>query len=115
VTVRAELTDAQGQPVPGSAEERHIGREVTLDLEREIADTRIPAGGRFVMDYTRRLAGPGMRLRVTVTAFPDHFYTQFFTSLLDSGAGAGERQIREALEATRRSAFVVFDRELPLT
>ena len=46
--------------------------------------------------------------------FPDHFYTGFFESLLDSGAGAGEAQIREALEATRRSAFMIFERDIPL-
>ena len=45
VLVRAQLLDAAGEPVPGSLEERAIGREVPLDLSREIADTRIPAGG----------------------------------------------------------------------
>jgi hypothetical protein len=115
VIVRAELLDAAGAPVPGSLEERAIGREVPLDLSREIADTRIPAGGRFTLAYARRLDRPGLRLRVSVTVFPDHFYTGFFESLLDSGAGSGEAQIREALEATRRSAFVIFEREVPLT
>ena len=114
VLVRAELLDAAGEPVPGSLEERAIGREVPLDLSREIADTRIPAGGRFTLDYARRLDRPGLRLRVSVTVFPDHFYTGFFESLLDSGAGDGEAQIREALDATRRSAFVIFEREVPL-
>ena len=50
---------------------------------------------------------------VSVTVFPDHFYTGFFESLLDSGAGDGDAQIREALDATRRSAFVIFEREVP--
>jgi hypothetical protein len=114
VLVRAELLDASGEPVPGSLEERAIGRDVPLDLSREIADTRIPAGGRFTLDYARQLDRPGLRLRVSVTVFPDHFYTGFFESLLDSGAGDGEGQIREALDATRRSAFVIFDRDVPL-
>jgi hypothetical protein len=114
VLVRAQLLDAVGEPVPGSLEERSIGREVPLDLSREIADTRIPAGGRFTLDYARQLDRPGLRLRVSVTVFPDHFYTGFFESLLDSGAGDGEAQIREALDATRRSAFVIFDRDVPL-
>lgn len=115
VVVRAELLDASGERVAGSLEERAIGREVPLDLSREIADTRIPAGGRFVLAYARRIDRPGCRVRVTVTVYPDHFYTGFFTALLDSGAGEGEAQIREALEATRRSAFVVFQQEMPLT
>lgn len=115
VLVQAEMLDASGERIPGSLEERSIGRAVPLDLSREIADTRIPAGGRFVLDYARRLPGPGVRLRVIVTVFPDHFYTEFFAALLESGAGAGAARIQEALEATRRSAFVIFERDIPLT
>ncbi len=115
VVVRAELVDAAGQPLPRSAEERAIGRDVPVDLSREIADTRIPPGGRFALKYTRRLERGGLSLRVTVTVFPDHFYTGFFESLLASGAGAGRAQIQEALEASRRSSFVLFTRVTPLT
>jgi hypothetical protein len=115
VLVRAELLDASGEPVAGSREERAIGREVALDLSREVSDTRIPAGGRFTFTYARRLDGAGLRLSVRVIVYPDHFYTGFFETLLESGAGAGDAQIREALEATRRSAFVIYDRDVPLT
>ena len=115
VVVRAELLDQDGQPIPETAEERAIGREVPLDLSREIADTRIPAGGRFEWNYKQPVDRPGLRLKVTVTVFPDHFYTGFFAALLESGAGAGEGQVREALEATRRSPFRIFEREVPLT
>jgi hypothetical protein len=46
---------------------------------------------------------------------PDEFYTRFFEALLAAGAGEGEAQIREALEATRRSAYTLYVKELPLT
>ena len=46
---------------------------------------------------------------------PDKFYTHFFEALLAAGAGEGEAQIREALEATRRSAYTLYVKELPLT
>jgi hypothetical protein len=46
---------------------------------------------------------------------PDAFYERFFATLLRQGAGRGEAHIRQALEATRRSPFTVFTRELPLT
>ncbi len=114
VVVRAALLDTTGNVVPGSVDERTIGRQVPLDLSREIADTRIPPGGRFTLHYTRRLDQPGLRLRVTVTVFPDHFYTGFFEALLAGGAGQGESQLREALEATRRSSFEIFSRDVPL-
>ncbi len=115
VVVRGELLDAARVPIPESAQEHAIGRDVPLDLSREIADTRIPPGGRFTFQYRQRLVGPGLSLRVTVTVFPDHFYTRFFESLLAGGAGLGTAQIQEALEATRRSPFVIFSRDITLT
>lgn len=115
VRVKAELVDGADGVVADSVEERSIGREVPLDLSREIADTRVPPGGRFVLAYARRLETAGLRLRVTVTVLPDEFYTRFFDALLVAGAGVGEAQIREALEATRRSPYTLFAKELPLT
>jgi len=114
VVVRAALVDAAGREVPASAEERVIAREVSLDLSRERFDTRIPAGGRFVFEYRRRLERAGLSLRVRITVYPDHFYTRFFESLLDSGAGQGAAEIRKALEDTRRSTFELYRRDLPL-
>ena len=115
VVVRGELLDRSGAPVTGSARQAVIGRDVALDLSREITDTRIPPGGRFTFDYRHRLGGPGLALRVTVTVFPDHFYTRFFESLLAGGAGLGTAQIQQALDATRRSPFLIFKRDVPLT
>ena len=115
VVVRGELLDRSGAPVAGTAREAAIGRDVPLDLSREIADTRIPPGGRFAFDYRHRLSRPGLSLRVSVTVFPDHFYTRFFESLLAGGAGLGTAQIQKALDATRRSPFVIFTRDIPLT
>jgi hypothetical protein len=114
VVARAELRDAQGRPIQGSREERIIGRQVTPDLSRELADTRIAPGKSFVLRYRRPLKQPGLRLKVTVTVYPDHFYTGFFESLLAQGAGKGAAQIREALASTRRSPFVLFEKELAL-
>jgi len=39
----------------------------------------------------------------------------FFESLLAAGVGAGTAQIREAQRAARGSAFVIFERDVPLT
>jgi hypothetical protein len=115
IVVRAVLLGRDGQAITATAQEGVIGRQVPLDLSREIADTRIPPGGRFVLRYDRPLDGPGLTLRVTVTVYPDHFYTGFFAALLETGAGEGEPMIREALDATRRSPFEIFARDMPLT
>jgi hypothetical protein len=115
VVVRVALVDAAGREVPASAEERVIAREVSLDLSRELFDTRIPAGGRFVFEYRRPLERAGLSLSVRITVYPDHFYTRFFESLLGSGAGQGTAEVRKALDATRRSTFELYRRDLPLT
>src|SRR5256884_1420945 len=115
VVMSAELVDQAGEVVAGSREERVIAREVTLDLEREIADTRLMPGKKAALHYRRRVDRAGLRARLRVVVYPDEFYTRFFESLLEQGAGRGEAQIRDALAATRRSPFTVFEREMPLT
>ena len=115
VVARVELRDAQGQTVPGSVEEQVIAREVTLDLSRELRDTRVAPGQSFVLRYRRPLKVPGARLRAVLTVYPDHFYMGFFESVLTQGAGRGTAQPREALAATRRSAFMVYEEQRPLS
>jgi len=88
---------------------------LTLDLSREIRDTRIPSGGTVAFAYRRPLEPAVAALAATATVERDYSYTRFFESLLASGSGAGESQIRAALDASRRSSFEVFSRRLPLT
>jgi hypothetical protein len=115
VVMRIELVDGAGQPVPGSRTERIIAREVALDLSREFFDTRLRPGASATLAYRPRLEASGLRARFSVIVEPDAFYVRFFDGLLRQGAGRGEAQIREALEAARRSPFAVFEREIPLT
>lgn len=109
VVLRAELVDAAGRAVAGTREERRIGREVTLDLERELSDTRLAPGERAELAYARALENGAVGTRFSVVVYPDAFYTAFFEALLGQGAGRGEADIRTALAETRRSAFTVFE------
>jgi len=115
VVVRAALTDGRGGTIAGSEQQTSIGREVTPDLSRERADTRIAPGGRFTFTYNRRLDRPGLRLAVAVTVIPDAFYVRFFEAILANGVGPGTAQIREAFDETRRSSYTIFSRDVPLT
>src|SRR5499426_1038957 len=115
VVLSAELVDAAGQAVAGSRQEQVIGREVALDLSRELSDTRLLPGRSATFTSRMKVEAPGMRVRVAVVVEPDAFYVAFFETLLRQGAGRGEAQIREALEAARRSPFTVFERDLPLS
>ena len=115
VVLRAELIDSAGAVVEGSRAERVIAREVALDLSREIADTRLLPGQAASLSYTPRVPGPGVSARLTVVVYPDAFYVGFYEVLLEQGAGRGAPQIRQALDAARRSSFEVFRREIPLS
>jgi hypothetical protein len=115
VVLRGELLDPTGAVITESRRERTIGREVTLDLAREVADTRLRPGERARLVFRPRVDRAGLRARVSVVVYPDAFYTRFFDALLRQGAGRGEARIREALEATRRSPFTVFVKEVPLS
>lgn len=115
VVLRAELVDSAGRTVAGTAEERIIAREIALDLSRELSDTRLRPGQTATLEYRRRVDRPGLRARLSVVVYPDAFYTRFFETLLQQGAGRGAAQIKEALGASRRSSFTVFTRDLPLT
>lgn len=109
VVLRAELIDAAGRAIRGTRQEQRIGREVTLDLERELADTRLLPGEKVEFPYARALEGEAVAARFSVVVYPDAFYTAFFETLLRQGAGRGEAEIRTALAETRRSAFTVFE------
>jgi hypothetical protein len=115
VILRAELLDAVGNVLSGSRVDRIVAREVALDLSREERDTRLLPGRTTELRYRRRIDADGIRLRFMVIVEPDAFYTRFFETLLEQGAGAGTSQIREALEETRRSPFTIFERVFPLT
>jgi hypothetical protein len=109
VVLRAELVDAAGRAVAGTREERRIGREVSLDLEQELSDTRLRPGERAELPYARALGNGAVAARFSVVVYPDAFYTAFYEGLLRQGAGRGEAEIRTALAETRRSAFTAFE------
>jgi cytochrome c554/c'-like protein len=115
VVLSAELVDAAGQVVVGSRREQVIGREVALDLSRELFDTRLMPGKSATLTYRMKVEAPGTRARVAVVVEPDAFYVAFFETLLRQGAGRGEAQIRQALDIARRSPFTVFERDIPLS
>lgn len=116
VFVRAELLDEKRKRVEESFEQAAIGREVTLDLSRELYDTRIPPQERFSFRYNRPVEGKGWKLKVEVTVHPDHFYERFFESVLHSNSfPAGRKLLQEALQMTRRSSFSIFSREIPIS
>jgi hypothetical protein len=120
VVLRAELVDEAGEVIAGTRMERTIERAVATDLSKEFRDTRLSPGRSASLAYRRTVAAGAARARFRVIVEPDAFYTRFFETVLrenitDMGAGRGRARIAEALEETRRSPFVLFEREIPVT
>ncbi len=113
VFLRMDLVDTAGRRVPGSLKETVIGREATLDLSREVYDTRLAPKASFTMSHAWTVDRAGLRLRARVDVEPGHFYTQFFQAAIPT-AERGKTQLQQALRQTRRSSFTVFSREVPL-
>lgn len=115
VVLRIELVDSVGKVVPDSIEEEVIGRQVTLNLDREIADTRIPPKGTHTFHYLRKIDQPGLRLHVEVIVYPDDFYARFYEAKLAGPLSGIERQrLSKALEDARGSVYTLFEQERPL-
>lgn len=113
VFLRMDLIDGEGRQVKGSMRESVIGRDAPLDLSRELYDTRLAPKASFVMKESWKVDRPGLRLRARVAVEPDHFYTKFFQATIPQ-AERGKALLREALRQTRRSAFTIFSREVPV-
>lgn len=115
VVLRTELIDSDGQVIPDSVKEEIIGRQVTLDLDREIADTRIPPLGIHTFRYARAIDRKGMKLRAEVIVYPDDFYRRFYEAKLSGQLSSVERQLlSRALEDARTSAYKLFEAERSL-
>jgi len=116
VLVRFELIDAAGRPVEGSLEETRIGREVTLDLAKELFDTRIPPGEIKAVPYARTIEQPGLTLKASVIVAPDDFYIGFFESIVPRAKTRRTKALlREALGTVRQSSYTLFEKEVVLS
>ncbi|OGA47228.1 MAG: hypothetical protein A3F74_16520 [Betaproteobacteria bacterium RIFCSPLOWO2_12_FULL_62_58] len=109
VVVEAYQEGADRQMLKGTLREYIIGRQVSLDLSKEIADTRIAPDEQAVFDYRAPLKTGAVALVFRVRVEPDAFYTGFYRSLLEGNqAGKGEHLIKQALENSLASQFAFY-------
>ena len=113
VIVLVELIDGAGARVPGSEQQERIGREVTLDLRRELNDTRLPPGETHTFRYGRTIDRPGLKLKASVVVSPDDFYVKFFQAILPKARTKRARaSLQQALDDARKSPFILFQEEV---
>lgn len=118
VVIKGFLAGPDGDILKGSLKEGVVGRKVTLDLSAEEFDTRIPPLKTFRFDYD---PGAGVVINKMVAlvfevwVYPDEFYRRFFSALLNRDNPAEvDIELAEALRATERSGFLLFQRKFPL-
>lgn len=115
VFAEAFQEDRQGKPVPGTLQRYVIARDVTPELDREIADTRLAPDAHVDFDYRAARRPQAVALSFRLRVEPDAFYRNLYRSLLDSdSAGAGKDMIHTAWRTASESGFVAFSQRLTL-
>src|SRR5881409_2123256 len=71
VVLSGELLDATGLAIAGSRRERIVGREVALDLSREVFDTRLRPGQSAILTFRVKVPSAGTRAGLAVVVEPD--------------------------------------------
>ena len=111
ILVKTFLVDHFGGVIDSTLQIRSAQRALQLDAERELFDTRIPAGGTWIFDFAGVQPAEAHSLQVVVEVDPDHFYRSFF-------AGFDHPQALDlAKEAHARlldSPYILFTQSLPL-
>ena len=116
IFVRGELLDGAGEAIADTFQEAIIGREITLNLSREVYDTRIAAKASLDFGYEMTLPENAAALRVKIVVHPDHFYQRFFEAVLRRDQGSrGKAHLEAALEKTATSSYTVFERHFPVS
>ena len=115
IFVQGDLLDAAGEVIADSFQEAVIGREIALNLSREVYDTRIAPKASLDFGYTMALPETAATLRVRIVVHPDHFYQRFFEAVLKRDRGSlGKAHLEAALEKTATSSFTVFEHHVPV-
>ncbi|MBI5902203.1 MAG: hypothetical protein HZB84_01805 [Deltaproteobacteria bacterium] len=115
VVIKGFLIDARGRILKGTLKEAVIGRKVTLDLSKELFDTRLPPFKSHEFDYGVKRPVKAERLVFEVWVFPDEFYNRFFESAVKRRDPSMKRkELKEALKNTSGSSYLLFRREVPV-
>ncbi|MDX1594125.1 MAG: hypothetical protein R3298_07745, partial [Gammaproteobacteria bacterium] len=106
--------DAAGNEVGDTRVEWWIARAVTLDLGRELFDSRVPAGGEVTLAYDKPRADRAEALLMRLRVEPDAFYTDFYRAMLENATGAARADLERALEASLASHYILYEDRVAL-
>ncbi|MEK6680257.1 MAG: multiheme c-type cytochrome [Nitrospirota bacterium] len=114
IIIKGFIIDGKGKMIKDTIKESYIGRKVSLDLEQEHFDTRIPPKGFFNFEYENILNKDADRFIIEVKVYPDRFYNEFYKSVLKDSSAYNKGLIKEALKATEKSVYILYRKEIDL-
>ncbi len=115
VVMEAIQLDSLNQQIPVTRQEQIVARQVSLDLSRELFDTRLAPGETARLDYQAPLHPDTQSILFRIQIEPDTFYRDFYRATLNSGSSdKGAETLRLALQNAEASVYTLFRREIPL-
>ena len=92
-----------------------MARRVSMDLSREIFDTRLAPDGEAALRYERPKHPSAAFVVFRVLVEPDAFYAAFYRDTLKRNTTrAGRKRLEQALAAANASAYTLFEQREPL-
>ena len=114
IIIKGFIIDGKGKIIKDTIKESYIGRKVSLDLTKELFDTRIPPKGVFNFEYKNILHKDADRFIIEAKVYPDNFYNEFYKASLKEGSVSDNALIKEALRLTEISAYTLYRNEIDL-
>ncbi len=114
IIIKGFLVNSKGAIIKEAVKESYIGRKISLDLTKEMFDTRIPPKGVFNFEYENILHKDADRFIIEVRVYPDKFYNEFYKAVLKEGSAYNKELIKEALKLTEKSAYTLYKKEISL-
>ncbi|NQZ09930.1 MAG: hypothetical protein HRT35_22490, partial [Algicola sp.] len=115
VVLQGYQQDKTGQMLEDTLVEEEIMRAVSMDLNDEYFDSRLPPGGQLVLDYQEPLDSQAATMVLRIVVEPDFFYEQFNTAMLETdGKLLGRELLKQAKDNAAKSAYVLFEKSFGL-
>jgi hypothetical protein len=119
VTPRVVLQGYQqnkvGKILEDTLVEEEIMRAVSLDLNDEYFDSRLPPAGQLVLEYQEQRDITAATLVLRIVVEPDYFYEQFYTAKLGPYEKfVGRELLQQAKDNATKSAYVLFEKSFEL-
>ncbi len=107
VIIEGYQEDKNGKALLATKQQYIISRKVTMNLSKELADTRLAPDEQVVFNYNAKHHPEAVSFILNVQVEPDHFYTKFYQITLKS-AKKGKELLQKALEQSQQSTFSIY-------